>query len=1072
MARTRHISTTKLLFFALIVSGFFAFGVGSAEAEDLYVRPASQGEYGTEDGSDYSNAFDGWADIVWDTDQAGDVGEVGPGDTLYVCGTHIYADDFSYGQNLIGADGTSGNDITINGACPGDSGAIIGSRLLETTDGWTDNGDGTWQKSWGWSTAYVWEGEIGESDEKLLNVAATTTDCINTDGSFYWDDPNNILYVNPYGDTLRKIWANWVYGLDLDGRDYITVSNLTLRGGSGNDGVLRINKTDSSASSNITIDTVDIAMGYYTGIYWQDDEDLTNLTITNSTIHHVPTGTYWIQSSGGHLETVTITNNEVYSGEDLAGIYGATRSDRHALGGQAANNVTVTDNYIHDWAGDGILAYSGTTQPAQNWTIARNRIINLNDDNNAYYHYAIYKGGSNRADFGDVQSGWVIKNNIVHNCGGDVADGEGIGLRIKSIVPSVSGDMPQVYNNTISDCNFGLGLVYISGGVYDHDIDFRNNNIYSSKTGGYHLNIGMDMNLIVSTSSVFANNNYYPNTSGSDNQFKWRNQAAGDFADFISKASSDGVTAGTNSTNADPSFTNYATDDFTLQPLSPAIDAGTDVSLTTDYAGNSIYGTPDIGAYEYQPPYTVGTDNIPTTGSVRIYSDGKYRLATATSTATTASFSVTPPSGSWLATTTQYLDLSISTWSTTTKEWVATSTAGTFSTLATSTLYTIGDLDPLGYYEFSLDAATSTAITGSTCTNSVCQADASGNLTFTYTGGYSTHTFTLSQDTTAPTAFTLSTPTDNTTNSELTPTFSWETSTDTQSGLSHYTLYVDATLHTDSITTTSTTASIETLSCGAHTWYVIAHDNDGNTTQSTDTFTYTTPCTGTSGGSTPPATTLPTQAEPATTTPTTSTPTTPVEATPPTEPTAHLPTGQAGGTSPSHTFTTYLKRGDRGVAVSQLQETLRSLGFFTYPTITDYFGTITESAVQAFQAAHGIETTGTVGPQTRAALNGIPTTTPQTPSTTPLPSTATFTYGLSYGMTDPLIKTLQQLLNQDPDTLVAEQGYGSPGNETTYFGEATLHAVRRFQTKHTITTPDDTAYGYVGPKTRAVLNAL
>lgn len=47
-------------------------------------------------------------------------------------------------------------------------------------------------------------------------------------------------------------------------------------------------------------------------------------------------------------------------------------------------------------------------------------------------------------------------------------------------------------------------------------------------------------------------------------------------------------------------YNNYA--DFSLQSKSPLIDIGTDVSLTSDYAGNPINGTPDIGPYEYQPP--------------------------------------------------------------------------------------------------------------------------------------------------------------------------------------------------------------------------------------------------------------------------------------------------------------------------------------------------------------------------------------------------------------------------------------------------------------------------------------
>ncbi|MBU2025263.1 MAG: polysaccharide deacetylase family protein, partial [Patescibacteria group bacterium] len=59
--------------------------------------------------------------------------------------------------------------------------------------------------------------------------------------------------------------------------------------------------------------------------------------------------------------------------------------------------------------------------------------------------------------------------------------------------------------------------------------------------------------------------------------------------------------------------------DYSLQYDSPLIDTGTDLGLTTDYAGNPIYGTPDIGAYEYQPPYAMGSNHPDTDADVRIY---------------------------------------------------------------------------------------------------------------------------------------------------------------------------------------------------------------------------------------------------------------------------------------------------------------------------------------------------------------------------------------------------------------------------------------------------------------------
>jgi len=71
-----------------------------------------------------------------------------------------------------------------------------------------------------------------------------------------------------------------------------------------------------------------------------------------------------------------------------------------------------------------------------------------------------------------------------------------------------------------------------------------------------------------------------------------------------------------------------------------------------------------------------------------------------------------------------------------------------------------------------------------------------------------------------------------------------------------------------------------------------------------------------------------------------------------------------------------LSRGDSGSDVTRLQTFLRGTGDFTYPEITGYYGSVTEVAVQRFQARSGIVSSGdpsttgygVVGPKTRTAL--------------------------------------------------------------------------------------------------------
>ena len=98
-----------------------------------------------------------------------------------------------------------------------------------------------------------------------------------------------------------------------------------------------------------------------------------------------------------------------------------------------------------------------------------------------------------------------------------------------------------------------------------------------------------------------------------------------------------------------------------------------------------------------------------------------------------------------------------------------------------------------------------------------------------------------------------------------------------------------------------------------------------------------------------------------------------------------------------------------------------------------------------------------------ASLNGQPT------SGTGSSSTGyTFSKDLTVGSTGADVMNLQKVLNGSADTQVSASGAGSPGNETSYFGNATKAAVIKFQTKNGISP----AVGYVGPLTRASLNSM
>jgi hypothetical protein len=72
--------------------------------------------------------------------------------------------------------------------------------------------------------------------------------------------------------------------------------------------------------------------------------------------------------------------------------------------------------------------------------------------------------------------------------------------------------------------------------------------------------------------------------------------------------------------------------------------------------------------------------------------------------------------------------------------------------------------------------------------------------------------------------------------------------------------------------------------------------------------------------------------------------------------------------SAGYDFSQYLYNGSTGPQVTALQERLTTDGIYSGP-ITGTFGPLTKAAVKAYQAKHGLDQLGVVGPATRALLN-------------------------------------------------------------------------------------------------------
>jgi parallel beta-helix repeat protein len=557
-------------------------------------------------------------------------------------------------------------------------------------------------------------------------------------------------------------------------------------------------------------------------------------------------------------------------------------------------------------------------------------------------------------------TGWSLYNNTIYGILNNNGIAGSMALGVKG-----SGTAATLTNNIIGGSD-GMGsTAYLGANSGDITLSGNNNIFYSFPSN--------------SVSLLFNGTSYTGNFSG----FKT-------------------ATGQSSSINTNPTFIDASALNFNPQPLSPVLDVGTSVGLTTDYSGNPIYGTPDIGAYEHQPPYTFAANNIPTSGALRLYTDGRYRMTTATSSSAIGTFSVAPVGGAYTASTSAYMELSVTNWTASNKEWIATSTTGQFNTYATSTVYSIGDLDHSTYYTFTLDnVASTTAISdNSQCTSGICLSDGSGNLTFTYQGGYSTHTFDLTKDVTAPTTFSAATPTNLVLNAQ--PALSWTASSDSESGLSKYQLYIDGSLTTDNIASTTTSTSLPSnLSCNdSHTTYVRAVDKNNNATNSS-TRSFSIPCGAIVFSASPVNITSTSLAPPATATNPSQPQASPEQITSSSNlsseqissilsllssfgvDTATIANVQAilsTGTATPHpfSFTRNLSLNQASADVKSLQQFLNTHDFTVAPTgpgspgnETAFFGMRTYAALMRFQKSQGLPATGWFGPMTREKISRI-----------------------------------------------------------------------------------------------------
>jgi hypothetical protein len=346
------------------------------------------------------------------------------------------------------------------------------------------------------------------------------------------------------------------------------------------------------------------------------------------------------------IDGVTVDNLTAAEGINIGSYYSATSPVYNA-------GVVVQNSTVHDVYGDGILVWGSANVVVQNNVVYHSGLCSACTGSTPVGLWTWYTSGATaqnnesysnqtwsaaNTDGGDYDIDyWNLNNIYQYNYGHDsqgycfLAEGYTVGavtttnsniIRYNICANDVQKDTSngevflyaygkgrldglQIYNNTIYVNGVPGTYALLDEGAYSGMIPnfFKNNLIYSTAP-----------EMINATSKMKLNNNLYWNSAGTGYTFTYANTTYSDFADYQTGSGQDAL-----GLNLDPLLNgagyhdtplpSLANGDYTLQPGSPALNAGANVCLpkkacitgsagTQDFYGQPLTKTHNIGAYD------------------------------------------------------------------------------------------------------------------------------------------------------------------------------------------------------------------------------------------------------------------------------------------------------------------------------------------------------------------------------------------------------------------------------------------------------------------------------------------
>jgi hypothetical protein len=492
----------------------------------------------------------------------------------------------------------------------------------------------------GWATTHTVNND-SEMDTAVAALNDGDTVIINSswtaDAMYTITAPNIEMYGSSQSNTITKGFNGYLIVFQSNGNN---IHDFTLDGDSGSYTAsgLGLDGDNNTVEDMIIEDMEDAGIVIYSGETGNmirgctirdapgtetDDRGVfvnqaDSNTVTQCTISNVYTGIF---DNVGNSNTYTNNTISNIKRDAIGSENGGTPGD--------SDDLTITDNVITDWAqsstGDGVRLEATNS-------LVQSNTFNQNTDGSIAWAIEV-TGGSAACD------GSIIEENLTggaHLDKGVGGGGSNITVRRNMFKAAQAFDQENChqsvfsYNLMISTGTIAAGVEIVADSVGAKIVSFYHNDVYDAGTvttgiyfaensgtwssityknnivSGFTNGVGVDDN--EGDNITHTNNSYYDNVN---NLRKDMDGTPGDIALDGSEITTD------------PLFTAPGSDNFTLQPGSPAIDAGVDLGTSYDdcldpdtLPSGGMHGWPDdvvtvlqgdygtgweIGAYAYIP---------------------------------------------------------------------------------------------------------------------------------------------------------------------------------------------------------------------------------------------------------------------------------------------------------------------------------------------------------------------------------------------------------------------------------------------------------------------------------------